>query len=665
MTSFLKATFVALTLVATSLTATAQEQPSTILVLDASGSMWGQIDGENKIVIARRVVADILSDFPKDQNLGFVTYGHRERGQCSDIETVIEPAPDTAQQIIRIVNELNPRGMTPMTDAVITAAKALRHTEQAATVILVSDGIETCNPDPCAAARALEQAGIDFTAHVIGFDVKGEDDALKQMQCIANETGGRFLTADNAQELSAALQEVVAAPAQPVAVEITMIAVTGSKDGDPVTTPVTWIFNNADENIELDGNPGIVNIGPGPWTVTGYHVAQEREQAMQISVADGQPQTLVMVFDNPEPQQPDARVSAPAQTVVGSSFAVAWEAEGADPRDYITIVPAGAKNGAYTDYQRIADKTEGSLRAPAEPGLYEVRLQSSDNDDRVLATTPIEVIDADVTIKAPAQTLVGSAFPVSWQAPGLHPEDYITIVPAGAKAGAYTDYQRIRGKTEDQLRAPAEPGLYEVRFQLARNGRVLATTPIEVVDADVTLGGPEKIRAGNTITLAWTGAIHPQDYVTIVPAGTADGKYGAYTRVGNNSEGNLPAPDETGLYEIRYHLQEGHRVMARHPIEVVAADAPMDHGAGLNVPASGKPGEKVTVSWTAGGDDGDRRVALARADQADFSWISAESASGRNSLELTLPDTAGTYEVRFLDIANRRVLGRSFIEVQP
>src|SRR5690606_15182673 len=217
----------ALALTAAGVPAIAQEQPGTILVLDDSGSMWGQIDGVNKIVIAREVVADILADFPEEQNLGFVTYGHRERGQCADIQTVIQPAPGTASEIVRIVNELNPRGMTPMTDAVIVAAEALRHTEQAATVILVSDGIETCNPDPCAAARALAQAGIDFTAHVIGFDVKGEAEALLQMQCIAEETGGRFLTADNAAELTKALQQVVAAPAEvvPAMAEVTLRAV--------------------------------------------------------------------------------------------------------------------------------------------------------------------------------------------------------------------------------------------------------------------------------------------------------------------------------------------------------------------------------------------------------------------------------------------------------
>src|SRR5690606_8290382 len=68
MKSLLTVTATALALIAPCLPAIAQEQPGTILVLDASGSMWGQIDGVNKIVIAREVVADILADFPAEQN---------------------------------------------------------------------------------------------------------------------------------------------------------------------------------------------------------------------------------------------------------------------------------------------------------------------------------------------------------------------------------------------------------------------------------------------------------------------------------------------------------------------------------------------------------------------------------------------------------------------
>ena len=658
--------------------ALAQERQNTILVLDASGSMWGQIDGVNKITIAREVVAEILLDFPVDQNLGFVTYGHRERGQCSDIETVVAPAPGTADEIARIVNELNPRGMTPMTDAVIAAAQALRHTEQAATVILVSDGIETCNPDPCAAARALEAVGVDFTAHVIGFDVSGEAEALMQMQCIAEETGGRFLTADNARELTEALREVTAAPASAT---FTFTANLGGEEiGDtpvwdqPSTAPdlplvdgeVTWEIADTGFNKVRTGaaNPFTVDLPFGDYIVTVHSTVQDDFSQIDISLTSHGVRNVHAIFPPVEPQQPLAQVSAPARAVVGSAFSVTWEGEDLHPRDYITIVPAKAEDGTYGNYNRLEDRTEGELRAPADPGFYEVRLQLNAGD-RVLARTPIEVVDADVTLSAPAQVVVGSAFPVTWQAEGLHPRDYVTIVPAGADDGTYGDYDRMEGDAEGELRAPAEPGLYEVRLQLDAGDRVLARAPVEVIEGDVSLNGPDRVRAETEITVSWGGVIHPRDYVAIVPIGTPDGEQSDYRRVGDADRGTFTAPAEPGAYEVRYYLDHGDRVMARRPIEVLAADAPMDEGAGLVVPTTAKPGEIIVVSWTGGGESEDRRVALARADQADFSWISFASAVEIDSLEIEMPDAPGTYEIRYLDITGRVVLGRAIVDVQP
>ena len=193
------------------LPAAAQERPNTILVLDGSGSMWGQIDGVAKITIAQQVVADLLGTIPPDQALGLTVYGHRRKGDCSDIETVVAPGAGSRDAIAAAVNAIKPKGKTPMTDAVRAAAEALRYTEEAATVILVSDGIETCNPDPCAAARVLEETGTNFTAHVVGFDVT-DSQALAQMRCIAEETGGTFLTAANAAELTTAMTAVAATP---------------------------------------------------------------------------------------------------------------------------------------------------------------------------------------------------------------------------------------------------------------------------------------------------------------------------------------------------------------------------------------------------------------------------------------------------------------------
>ena len=71
--------------------AAAQEESKSILVLDASGSMWGQIDGVAKITIAQGVVGDLLSSLPETQALGLTAYGHRTKGDCTDIQTLVEP----------------------------------------------------------------------------------------------------------------------------------------------------------------------------------------------------------------------------------------------------------------------------------------------------------------------------------------------------------------------------------------------------------------------------------------------------------------------------------------------------------------------------------------------------------------------------------------------
>lgn len=178
-----------------------------ILVLDASGSMWGQIDGQPKITIARDAVGTMLDGWSGGE-LGLIAYGHRRKGDCEDIELMIEPTGFDAAAIRQQVNALNPKGMTPISAAVRQAAEQLRYIEQKATVILVSDGEETCNADPCALGEELERLGIDFTAHVVGFDIARGSAADTQLRCLAERTGGRYVEARNAGELNRALGEI-------------------------------------------------------------------------------------------------------------------------------------------------------------------------------------------------------------------------------------------------------------------------------------------------------------------------------------------------------------------------------------------------------------------------------------------------------------------------
>lgn len=187
---------------------------TTMLVLDASGSMWGQIQGRAKIEIAREAVDNMLQAWPRNQQLGLMAYGHRSKGDCADIEVLRPPGALDAPSVQKTVNGLQPKGMTPISASVRMAAEQLKFTERKATVILVSDGEETCNADPCALGAELEKLGVDFTAHVVGFDLP-EGKARAQLQCLAKATGGRYVEARDAAELNKALGQI--AQAAPVA----------------------------------------------------------------------------------------------------------------------------------------------------------------------------------------------------------------------------------------------------------------------------------------------------------------------------------------------------------------------------------------------------------------------------------------------------------------
>ncbi len=185
-------------------------QPSgietAVLVLDASGSMTGALETSTKMQVAQGAVAQLVDKWDKSVPLGLTVYGG-DTGTCSDIRSVIPVGPVDSASFMSAVNALVPRGSTPLTDAVIAAAEQLDYENNQATVILVSDGLETCSADPCEMATALEQKGIDLTVHVVGFGVDPAEAAT--LSCIAQNTGGQYKSADDAASLSEALTGIV------------------------------------------------------------------------------------------------------------------------------------------------------------------------------------------------------------------------------------------------------------------------------------------------------------------------------------------------------------------------------------------------------------------------------------------------------------------------
>lgn len=196
-----------------------------MIVFDGSGSMaemgFNQID-EPRIFEARRAVRTALPQVAPFRRIGLVVYGPGGAGgvgECSGIELRFGPRADAAGAVIAAVDGLEPEGRTALTEAVSLAADTLGYPDRPGTVVLVTDGKETCGGQTCVLATQLSGTGL--TVHVIGFKVRGDhfgwqsDGAMgynatvSVAKCLAEQTGGEYVSAETVDELIAAMNRTL------------------------------------------------------------------------------------------------------------------------------------------------------------------------------------------------------------------------------------------------------------------------------------------------------------------------------------------------------------------------------------------------------------------------------------------------------------------------
>lgn len=196
--------------------------PDAMLVFDGSGSMaetgFNYID-EPRIFEARRAIGEILPQVDSYRRIGLIVYGPGNGEDCSGIDLRFRPVPQAADQIIADIENLAPAGQTALTEAVAMAARTLDYTNRPATVVLVTDGKETCGGAPCQLAAELAATDYELTVHVIGFKVRGDrfsfnkdsdyQNSVTVAQCLAERTGGHYHSTETADELIQALRQTL------------------------------------------------------------------------------------------------------------------------------------------------------------------------------------------------------------------------------------------------------------------------------------------------------------------------------------------------------------------------------------------------------------------------------------------------------------------------
>jgi len=636
-----------------------------ILILDASGSMWGQIEGKAKIEIARGVLDELLDDLPASTRLGLMAYGHTKKGDCSDIELLSELGASRAA-IKQAVKNISPKGKTPISASVKLAAEKLKYTENKATVILISDGIETCNLDPCELGKQLEKDGVDFTAHVVGFDIVDKNTEA-QLQCLAESTGGRYLSTSNAGELSLALNATikaqhVGAPPATINLEATVL-----ENGPVIEAGLNWQVQQAGggEIVYASENKGAVSreIPPGVYDVFVTRPSDGLKGTSRLVNIPPGSQTPVTIALDP---QFDANVTPDRkQVAAGQGFSVIWT--GPDKKaDFITITKPDTPARGYTSYAYTNNGNPLKLTAPINTGSYEVRYVLS-RPYKVLARTPMEVTQSVASVKGPDTATAGSAVSIQWSGPASQ-SDFITVTAVDAKPSAYLNYFYTKDKTTPQnLTMPVTPGDYEIRYVFVGPGtdtsgnahKIIARQPVVIMAAAASLDGPEAAKTGETLSIVWTGPGGAGDFITITKPDAAQKTYNDYKYASNGSPSKIRMPLTPGAYELRYVQKggrQGDKVIARKPIEITQVDA------SLKGPKTASVGAELKVDWTGPRDEPGDFITVTAPDARDSKYLDYAYTKNGSPAKISMPLEPGVYELRYVQNGNK-VIARQSISI--
>jgi hypothetical protein len=177
------------------------------IILDLSGSMKLPLGKSTRIATARRVLRDVVAKIPDDFNVGLRLYGHRygsrQKETCTDSELVVPIQKLDRTRLLSVIDSTQPRGETPLVYSVLQTAADLK-AAGGGSVILITDGEESCRGDAAAAARELKASGVDINLQILGFTLTGKQ-VQQELSQFAQATGGRYYSAQDGETLGRAL----------------------------------------------------------------------------------------------------------------------------------------------------------------------------------------------------------------------------------------------------------------------------------------------------------------------------------------------------------------------------------------------------------------------------------------------------------------------------
>lgn len=188
--------------------------PALEVIFDASGSMGAPLpSGRPRIEVAKEVLAALVTDIlPEGTPFAFRAFGHIAPQSCETrLDVPLTPLdPDVARAAFDAI-EPKLLSQTPIADSLREVARDLSGTEASKTVVLITDGEESCGGDPEAALAELRDAGVEVQLSIVSLGLD-EAEARERFAALAELGGGTYVDADDRESLQASVEEALHPP---------------------------------------------------------------------------------------------------------------------------------------------------------------------------------------------------------------------------------------------------------------------------------------------------------------------------------------------------------------------------------------------------------------------------------------------------------------------
>lgn len=178
-----------------------------LFLLDASGSMYARMDQDTRINIAKKLLSRMVDSLESLDNLQIAlrVYGHqyaKEERNCRDTKLEVPFRANNHQLIKEQIKDIRPKGTTLIAYSLQEAAYDFPDANARNIIILITDGIEECDGDPCAVSQALQKQGVILKPFIIGIGL--EDKFRKEFDCV-----GKYFEANTEEAFENVLGVVV------------------------------------------------------------------------------------------------------------------------------------------------------------------------------------------------------------------------------------------------------------------------------------------------------------------------------------------------------------------------------------------------------------------------------------------------------------------------